>query len=175
MPRRTGRRCKARSNVDLDLIVELNLCYWQPLIPGTGFASLKELSAAWAQHGPRILEQWIECMPGSRPSACYYLGEITLPTKLNPARASDTVTKWGDKVFHCRWRYFGSRSGSDGHYESGSDWHELRWLHKLGVVSADEYARARPDCDDRYYNPNARPRRYEPLSIDSLAQAIDIE
>ena len=173
MPRKK-RRCKERSSTRLDLLLEMNLVQWSPMIPGTEFGDIADMRSAWLQHGDRILARHIECLPGSRPAAMYFLQLIELPPVVNPARADDTAVRWGDKTYLPRWRYFGCSTGTDDHYQGGEAWGELQWLHKIGVVDDTEYARALPAADDRFYDPDRPWRHYEPLSHDEH-QVVDTE
>ena len=168
MPRRTGLKCKPRTTQQLDLISELALVMWEPMIPGTGFPNTKQLRNAWEQHGPRILPHYIKCRPGTRPAAVYYLGIVPLPDVTNPPRVWDAVQIWGGKQYFPAWRYFGSATGSDDHFHSGVSWGECEYLHQLGVLLPGEYEIAQEWCDDRYYSPGAETKRYEPLSKDTL-------
>ena len=166
MPKRTGRRNPQKSHATLDLLTEMNLVSWEPILIGTGFNSITDLGAAWDCHGDAILTQYVQCLPGTRPAAMYYLGLLPLPETLNPPRAWDTTQKWGEKTYYPRWRYFGTSTGTDDHFLGGCNWGECHHLHGLGVIDAEEYERAREWCDDRFYSPDAPYRRYEPICVE---------
>ena len=81
MPARNAPRCPRRGTLDdhLDELVEMNLttgdCFghWD-------LRTLAEFARPWAVWGDAITRRWIAAFPGSRPMACYILGEITPPT-----------------------------------------------------------------------------------------------
>jgi hypothetical protein len=164
MPTRRAKKCGVRANIQLDLITELNCVEWAPLIPGTGFATVQELSQAWALHGERILENVRRCMPGIRPSAMWHLGLLPLPEPKNKPRPDDTVQVWGTHKVLPAWIYFGCLSGEGKHFQGGRYWGEASYLHELGIVDDAEWKRAREWVDDRQYRPGWGPRQYEPLT-----------
>ena len=166
MPTRRAKKCGIKANVSLDLISELNLVTWRPMIPGTDFANVDELARTWALHGEQILANVRRCLPGTRPSACYKLGLIPLPEPNNQPQPDDVVEVWGSVKVYPAWRHFGAATGSHGHYHAGLRWGECQHLKRLGLLSKEELAEARTWVDDRYYDPSAIPRRYEPISKD---------
>jgi hypothetical protein len=127
MPRRTAPTCRRVSSREMvDATVEINLirgdCF--------GFADLTTRAAfavAWSDWGDELLPRYVAQFPGSRPMACYILGEIEPPTWTNP-------------IPLCRHPF---RSIDGGTVRlADTTWHrrraELEHLDALGLIDDDE-------------------------------------
>lgn len=133
MPRRTVTRCARRHGVDrLDQLDELVLTVghafgvrsWERALD-----SADTLAALWRRWGPEIGPRWREALPGSRPLACYLVGEIEppawaheLPALRHPVRVGGIVVL-ADRGWHKRLE-------------------ELDHLAAIGEVDDDEHDQA---------------------------------
>jgi hypothetical protein len=128
MPRRTGRKIRARTTSTLTLPVEWSLVHWQGLrIIGSGCETLEQFETAWSLHGEAVFEHYVRQIPGSRPFAMYVLGLVPMPAEVEAPRLRDAAVRIGDKVFHERHVY--------------DD--ELEHLVDAGIVTGEEEALAR--------------------------------
>jgi hypothetical protein len=174
MPRRTGRRNKAKASETLDLSVELSLAWWTPPPIGDPFPDINAMRDAWNEHGPRILPHYVAQLPGQRPPAMYFTDAIPLPPPIHARRPGDEVQRWGGREFLPAWCYWGCTTGTDDHYQGGISYGELLHLISLGIVDGAEKRRALASgIDDRHYDPDARYRRYEPLCHNAAPAVAD--
>lgn len=88
-----------------------------------------QTAEAWQRHGHILLEQYMRAYPGSRPMACYILGEVEpLPPHPKPVLRAPLAIVGLEELIE-----------TTGHQRE----EELRHLLRLGVVQAEEEARAR--------------------------------
>lgn len=165
MPARNVTRCPAKSAVDLDLIDELNVVGWIPLLPGSQFQSFAAMRHVWDRHGDRILDHYVRQRPGTRPFALWALGELPIPPLAHEPGAGAMSTTIEGIVFYSPWHYFGTCTGDNGYYHAGEAWGEFQYLRRLGVVTNQEAALAREWIDDRLDDPTRHQRHYNPLAL----------
>jgi hypothetical protein len=130
MPRRTVSRCSPKSlgatGPKITTDIEWNL------IAGDCFGFLdlhtrEEFAEPWKRWGAEITKRWIEAFPGSRPAACYILGEIPAPTWTHPTPGLRHPLRSTIKGVTLAW-------DTAGHKQEP----ELDHLLDLGLVSDEE-------------------------------------
>lgn len=144
MPRKILSKCARRGSAGdtLDELVEMNL------VDGDAFGHWDlrtriEFARPWATWGDEITRRWRAAFPGSRPMACYVLGEIEPATWVNewPAlrRPLRTIEGCTVEIADCGWH---------------KTEHELKHLDALGLIDAKERRDAERRFADRdwYYH-----------------------
>ena len=154
MPRRSVQKCTRRFNGETiatsdELCLVWGHCFgvddWEELL-----RSRAEFARLWTRWRTDLLDRWIEAFPGSRPAACYVIGEIPpppwrheIPALRHPVRiGGETVIE--DRAGLCRAA-------------------ELDHLVELGVVDAAEEAEAIARLAGPRPNDHAR---YRALAVD---------
>lgn len=143
MPRRVVTKCAKRHTLadQLDHAVECNLV-WGECFGPWDLHTRAEFARPWATWGDEITRRWKAAFPGSRPMACYLLGEIAAPA-------------WqpGPPLY---WQALRRIEGI--HVVMPGNWHkmypELVHLDSLGMIDDDEWDRAieRLDSPDATYH-----------------------
>jgi hypothetical protein len=146
MPRKILTKCSRRGSTDdtLDDVVEMNLtggdCFghWD-------LRTRVEFARPWERWGAEITARWRAAFPGSRPMACYILGEIEPPTWMHewpalrhPLRAIEGCTV---------------RIADTGWHKSE---HELAHLDALGLIDRKEWRAAERRLDERDWSYHGR-------------------
>ncbi len=137
MPRRTAPKCQRRSASSgenhplFDQHMEC-LRTGNPIcriIGGEPLDDPREFRLLWAEYGEEIMEDWREFYPGSRPMACYLLGEVRpVPLQLKNRYFRQPLKFGNDVAIHDR------------------SWHltphEFDYLASVGIVKGAEKRRA---------------------------------
>jgi hypothetical protein len=149
MPRKILTKCSRRGSTDdtLSMTVESNLttghCFdhWD-------IRTIGEFRRPWATWGEEILRRWRAAFPGSRPMACYILGEIPPATWTNdwPALRRSLRPIEGCSV----------QIADTGWHKSV---HELEHLDALGMIDRKEWRAAERRLDERDWSYHARYQR----------------
>jgi hypothetical protein len=96
MPRRQPRKCVEKiGGPALTLPTQLCLCYGHSFDVGE-LEKPQDWAIAWGRFKGRIMAEYVAAYPGSRPAACYLLGEIA-PYRPHPTEILRHPVKVGGR------------------------------------------------------------------------------